>query len=121
MNPAGPTGVRWELLLAAAADADFREIVRWTAGRFGEAHARLYAETLAEAIEALVSGPSILGAKARDDIGKGIHSLHVARNGHRGRHLVMFRTSDSPDRPRIEILRLLHDAMDFPMSPTRHR
>lgn len=111
VDTAGPR--TWEVLLAAAAEADFRDIVRWTAEQFGEAQARAYAVTLSAAIEALAGGPTIIGAKPCDDIAKGIFALHVARNGRRGSHFVMFRIGKDRDHPRIEVLRLLHEAMDF--------
>jgi toxin ParE1/3/4 len=52
------------------------------------ARARIYAETLSRALEALAGGPNVIGAKARDDIGKGILTLHVAREGYKGGHFV---------------------------------
>lgn len=115
MRSADTTGPRsWEVLLTAAAAADFQDIVRWTAEQFGESQARAYSKTLSAAIEALADGPTIIGAKPRDDIAKAVHALHVAPNAHRGRHFVMFRVAGDQDRPLIEVLRLLHDAMDLP-------
>jgi toxin ParE1/3/4 len=101
----------WEILLAASAEADLRSIIRWTAGKFGIVQARPYSVTLNEAISALAEGPTVTGARARYDIAKGLHSLHVARNGHNGSHSVLFRVNTR--RNRIEILRVLHDAMDI--------
>jgi toxin ParE1/3/4 len=97
--------------LTAAAASDF-ELLEWTAERFGESRALAYAETLSLAIEALAEGPSIPGSRPRDEILKGLHSMHVARQGRRGRHFVVFRIATSGDA--IEVLRLLHDSMDFP-------
>jgi toxin ParE1/3/4 len=65
-------------------------------------------------LEALAGGPNVIGAKARDDIGKGILTLHVARQGRKGRHFVVFRIGHDKGREVIEVLRLLHDAMDLP-------
>jgi toxin ParE1/3/4 len=88
------------------------DIVRWTVGRFGRRQARIYARTLASAIEALTRGPSVPGATARDEIGPGLFSLHVARQGRRGRHFILFRVQgENPSV--IDVLRLLHDAMDL--------
>lgn len=99
--------------LTASAETDFRDIVHWTSEQFGEAQAEVYAETLSGALQALTGGPAIPGARARDDIAKGIFTLHVARKGRKGRHLVMFRIGREGDRNVIEVLRLLHDAMDL--------
>jgi toxin ParE1/3/4 len=82
----------WTVHLTAAAEADFRNILRWTAEQFGEAQARAYAETLSRALEALSEGPDAAGVRARDDIAGGLFMLHVARRGRRGRHFVIFRT-----------------------------
>lgn len=107
-------GRRWRIHLAAAAEADFRSILRWTAEHFGERQARVYADTLAVAIEALTDGPRAAGARERDDIAKGLMTLHVARGGRKGRHLVLYRVNTRGPTPVIEVLRLLHDSMDLP-------
>lgn len=79
--------------------------------RFGSHQTRLYKETIKLAFAELEAGPDILGAKARDDLGSGIRTLHVARNGRKGRHLIVFRIGG--DRT-LDVLRLLHDGMDAP-------
>jgi toxin ParE1/3/4 len=104
----------WTVRLTAAAEADFQDILRWTVEQFGEAQAHIYAETLSAALEALAAGPTVVGARARDDIAKGLFTLHVARHGRRGRHFVLFRIGRDEEREVIEVLRLLHDAMDLP-------
>lgn len=103
---------RWKVRLTAAAASDFENIIDWTVEHFDESQALVYAETLSLAIEALTEGPLVAGTKPRDEILKGLRSLHVARQGRKGRHFVMFRTAASGDA--IEILRLLHDSMDLP-------
>ena len=103
----------WTVRLTAAAEADFEEILRWTADQFGEAQARIYAETISAALNDLAAGPTGVGTRKRDDILKGIFTLHVARKGRNGRHFVMFRVGRAPDGKLIEVLRLLHDAMDL--------
>ena len=80
----------WKVRLAAQAESDFSEIMTWTLENFGERQAQTYAETLTLAIEALHDGPEPLGVKARDDIGPGIRTLHVARQGRSGRYFVVF-------------------------------
>lgn len=102
----------WKVHLTAAAETDFQEIVRWTRDEFGEAQSLVYADTLSMALQALYEGPSVIGAKPRDEILKGLFSLHVARQGRKGRHFVMFRVIPGDDA--IEVLRLLHDSMDMP-------
>lgn len=104
---------RWTVRLAAAAQSDFRDILGWTVAQFGQPQAQAYAETLASALEALAAGPTVIGARARDDIAKGLYTLHVARGGRKGRHFVLFRIGSESGREVIDVLRLLHDAMDL--------
>lgn len=106
-------GVRsWPIRLTAAAEIDFQGILRWTLEQFGEVQAQVYADTLSTALESLAAGPKVIGAIARNDIVKGLFTLHVARHGRKGRHFIMFRIGRDKNREVIEVLRLLHDAMD---------
>ncbi|HEY7804348.1 MAG TPA: type II toxin-antitoxin system RelE/ParE family toxin [Orrella sp.] len=102
--------VVWKVLLADQAELDLLEITIWTAENFGRRQADVYAETITLAIEALHNGPDILGVDEREEIGPDIRTLHVARNGRKGRHFVVFRGAP---RQTIEVLRLLHDSMDL--------
>lgn len=102
--------VVWKVRLAAQAELDFSEIITWTIENFGERQAETYAETLTLVMEALHGGPEQLGAKSLDDIGPGIRTLHVARQGRSGRHFVVFR--EAKDQY-IDVLRLLHNSMDL--------
>ena len=103
----------WTVRLTDAAAEDFKSIVRWSRGRFGERQARVYAATLTLALREFSSGPDQLGVKVRSDIAKGLLTLHVARHGRKGSHFVMFRVAAEPGRV-LEVLRLLHETMDFP-------
>ena len=104
----------WNVRLSASAEADFEHIIAWTVTQFGEQQALRYADTILSALAALSEGPSILGTRARDDISKGLLSLHVARQGRKGRHLILFRVDPTSGRNVIEVIRLLHDSMDLP-------
>jgi len=106
----------WTVRLTKTAESDYQSIVAWTLTKFGDLHARIYADTLLAALVALTAGPTTVGAKERSEIGKGIITLHVARGGHKGRHFVLFRVGPGKRQRHIEVLRLLHDAMDL----TRH-
>jgi toxin ParE1/3/4 len=107
------TAAVWTVRLSATASVDFHDILGWTARRFGTDQALAYAETLAEALAALTEGPDIIGTRVRDDIGADIRTLHVARNKRRGRHIILFRIGRETDHPVIDVLRILHDAMDL--------
>jgi len=106
----------WTVRLTKTAESDYQSIVVWTLRNFGDLQARIYADTLSAALVALTTGPTMVGAKERHEIGKGVFTLHVARGGHKGRHFVLFRIGPGENQRHIEVLRLLHDAMDL----TRH-
>jgi toxin ParE1/3/4 len=101
---------RWEIRLAEAAEKDFQSILVWTAEQFGETQAHRYRGVLVAALTALADGPTPLNWKPRDDIAPGLRVLHVARRGRPGRHILLYRARG--DRL-IEIVRILHDAMDL--------
>lgn len=100
----------WTVQLASRAEQDYVEIVQWSAANFGQQQAAAYAETLSLAIGALAEGPEVLGAKRRDEIGNGILTLHVTRQGRKGRHFIVFRVGGAST---IDVLRLLHESMDL--------
>jgi len=100
----------WRIRLADQVELDLLDITVWTTEKFGAQQADDYVATLTLAIEALHEGPDILGSKERGDIGSGIRTLHVARQGRKGRHFVVFRESTGQI---IDVLRLLHDSMDL--------
>jgi len=103
----------WRVRLTAAAETDLRQIIGWTSARFGERQAGAYGETLSAVLLALTAGPTVAGARARSEMGKGMYTLSVARLGRRGRHFVVFRVGRESDHEVIEVLRLLHDSMDL--------
>jgi toxin ParE1/3/4 len=103
----------WTVRLTATAEADFRNIIDWTLDQFGDKQARVYANLIAAALVALSDGPTTVGVKERPEIAKGLFTLHVARGNRRGRHFVLFRIAGKGRARTIEVLRLLHDAMDL--------
>ncbi|MGE0719035.1 MAG: type II toxin-antitoxin system RelE/ParE family toxin [Alphaproteobacteria bacterium] len=101
----------WRVSLAALAEADLRLLVEWSVATFGSEQAERYrAAVVATAVE-LTGGPDLAGSRRREDLRPGLRSIHVARHGRRGRHLLMYRIA-APVH--IEVLRILHDAMDLP-------
>ena len=84
-------------------------IIQWMVEQFGRRQAAVYRETLIDALSALSVDPFVADSHARDEIQPGLHTLHVARHGRRGRHFLLYRTSG---RGTIDILRILHDSMD---------
>jgi toxin ParE1/3/4 len=106
-------GTVWTVRLSASAAADFQQILGWTAENFGTAQAGAYADTLSAALQALSTGPATIGVKARPEIGTDIRTLHVARQGRKGRHFVLFRATSVNGQDVIDVLRLLHDSVDL--------
>ncbi len=84
-------GTYWTVRLSAADEADYLQILRWTVENFGSGQARAYAETLLSTLKTLAAGPDAISIKARPEIGGNIRTLHIARNGRKGRHFIMFR------------------------------
>ncbi len=103
----------WTVQLTATAESDFQGIIAWTLEQFGDRQARVYAETILASLVALTDGPTTVGAKDRSEIGRGLFTLHVARGGRKGRHFVLFRIAQGGGERQVEVLRLLHDAMDL--------
>ncbi len=100
----------WTIRLARHADQDIADILTWTKKHFSFQQADVYAETIILALETLTEGPDVIGAKSREDILPGMRVLHVARQGRRGRHFIVFR---SKEEHCIDVLRILHDSMDL--------
>lgn len=103
-------GGTWKVRQTPGARRDSADIIRWTIHTFGPQQAETYAETIALALQSLRDGPATLGVKRRNDIAPDIFTLHVARNGRKGRHFVLFRVAGDEV---IDVLRLLHDSMDL--------
>jgi toxin ParE1/3/4 len=100
----------WKVRLSDRAARDIEEILAWTAERFGAQQAQIYAAIIGDALTALAAGPQVVGVRARPELGEGIESLHVARHGCKGRHVVFFRARES--EAVIDVLRILHDSME---------
>jgi toxin ParE1/3/4 len=109
----------WKVRLSAAAERDFREIIRWTEGRFGRDQTRIYSAMLGGALRALRAGPRALGSRVRSEIGDRLRTLQAVHGECRACHLILFRISEQP--PVVEVLRLLHDAMDLARHLPRDR
>lgn len=101
----------WQIRLGAEAEKDFARILTYTKATFGHQQAETYKATLLEALAALGEGPNTLGSVARDEILPNLRTLHVARRGRHGRHFIMYRAGQGNV---IDVIRILHDAIDLP-------
>lgn len=104
------TAHKWRIRLGRQAEADFAEILRYKRERFGAGQARAYKALLMGALASLENGPVAPGSANREEIMPGLRSLHVSRRGRSGRHFVLYRPTEGNV---VEVLRILHDAMEL--------
>ena len=90
-----------EILIRPRAREDLKAIWRYTLRQWGERQADLYLQQLDHGIRNLADFPE-LGVPC-DQIRAGYRKLHV------NRHLIFYRRDGS----RVEIVRVLHQAMDI--------
>ena len=95
--------------LAKAAQTDLDTIAAWTAEKFGPSQAENYIEAILDTIAELRAQKSPSRSIARDEIAKGIASLHMRKRGRRGRHFLLY--SETSDE--VKIHRILHDSMEL--------
>ncbi len=102
---------RWRIRYAAPAQRDIARILAYTYETFGTRQAATYKQLIQDALRDIAANPTLLGSKPRDDILQHLRTLHIARGGRRGRHLILYR----PDQKTrvIDILHIIHDASDI--------
>jgi len=96
------------VIRAPAARRDILAVIKYTKERWGAVQAREYASLIEEALVAIATEPQ--RGKSRDDIRPGILAHHIAQRGRSARHIVFYRVNA---KGIVEIIRFLHDAMDF--------
>jgi toxin ParE1/3/4 len=89
-------------ILTSRADGDLEEIWDYTEQTWSRTQARIYLTKLENRMIALAQHPTS-GRKRYDLPGEPM-------SFHEGRHVIFYR----PTQEGIEVLRVLHDAMDFP-------
>jgi toxin ParE1/3/4 len=102
--------VHWQIRIGNVAEKDFLTILKYTRNNFGVPQALIYKELLLKTLSLLAYGPNVIGSKSREEILPNLRSLHVSRNGQRGRHIIFYIATQNNI---IEIIRILHDAMDL--------
>lgn len=101
----------WTVRLTAQAAQDVEDILDWTLQQFGAQQLEIYTDAINDALAILDEGPKAVGLRWRPELGEAVATLHVARQRRKGRHLLVFRVS-GPESV-VEVLRILHDNMDF--------
>lgn len=95
--------------LAAAAQGDLDNIAAWTTENFGPSQAESYIEAILDTIDELTAQNSPSRSLARDEVAKGMRTLHKRKRGRRGRHFLLY--SETEDE--VKIQRVLHDSMEL--------
>jgi toxin ParE1/3/4 len=90
------------------AKRDIAEVLAYTKEQWGKAQAREYGELIRAALVLIVESPPL--GKPRAALRLGIFSYHIGRPGRPARHVLFYRVGPTGI---VEIMRCLHDAMDF--------
>ena len=101
----------WTVRLTDQAAQDVEDILAWTFQQFGSQQLEIYTDAINDALEVLNEVPTAVGVRWHPELGEAMATLHVARQGRKGRHLLVFRVS-APESV-VEVLRILHDSMDL--------
>jgi toxin ParE1/3/4 len=96
------------VVLSPRARRDIVDVLTFTKERWGEAQARSYRDLIRDALKSVASNPTC--GTQRHTICPGIWAHHIKQPGKNARHIVFYRLSQSET---VEIVRLLHDSMDF--------
>ncbi len=96
------------IIRSPRAKRDIVEVLQHTKERWGIGQAPEYADLIQEALGAIAADPQ--RGKQRDDVRPGLRALHISQRGRPARHVLFYRTNATGT---VEIVRFLHDAMDF--------
>jgi toxin ParE1/3/4 len=99
------------LVISASARRDIANVLDASVQGWGAAQGRNYRLLIEQALNDLLQQPEHPASRARDEIQPGLRSFHIARQGRPARHLILYRLADTGD---LQVLRLVHDAMDLP-------
>lgn len=108
------------LLSSAKALEDIEACLFWSAENFGIPAAHRYRVLLEVALLAILDDPELRGSKLIEGFGGKVRAYHIRHSRKEApvgdlivknpRHLVIYRAAEDG---RIELLRVLHDRMDF--------
>lgn len=108
------------VLYTPLARQDIAGILIWSEERFGQTIQARYARLLDTALQDIAADPERLGSRARPDVRAGIRTYHLLSSRERGRgpggiirrprHFLVYRLIGETH---LELLRVLHDAMDL--------
>ena len=87
---------------------DLLDVKAHTLERYGFAQLEEYESLVEQALETIARNPE--AGQQRPELLSGVRSCHIGRRGRHARHLFFYRVGTDGT---IEIIRFLHDAMDF--------
>lgn len=87
---------------------DLLDVKAYTLEQFGAAQLDEYEALIEEALTQIASDPS--SGRLRPELHPGVRSCHIGQRGRAARHLFFYRVGSDEV---VEIVRFLHDAMDF--------
>ena len=106
------------LFLTDIAKADIREILRMTRVDFGALQVPKYRALISEARKRVRENPNL--GHHREGLPADWRLFHISQRGRPARHFLLYILNRSEER--IDVLRVLHDAMDVPRHwPERSR
>lgn len=98
------------VFFSEAAKADIRAILRETREKFGPMQVPRYRALIAEARERLQQMPTL--GHRREGLPPEARLFHISQPGRSASHFFLFRVNDTEGR--IDVLRVMHEAMDIP-------
>jgi plasmid stabilization system protein ParE len=105
-----------KVVYSETARRDVDSILETSERLFGESQAMAYAQLVARTIELIAEKPDRPSSRDLSNISCGLRALHmaIAAGGRRrASHQVVYRVNaNGPNAPRVEIIRVLHQAMD---------
>ena len=102
--------MRWQVRVAEDARHDIADTLAQTFHDFGARKCDQYVELIDLALDEIAIDPTGVRSKSREDLRKGMHTLHIGRRGKRARHLLVYRIGQDDV---IDVLRLLYDGMEL--------
>lgn len=87
---------------------DIADVLKYTKERWGKAQAHEYGELIKAALKAIAADPQ--RGRARSAARPGILGYPISQPGKAARHILFYRIAATGT---VEIVRFLHDAMDF--------
>jgi toxin ParE1/3/4 len=98
------------LLLTEIAKADILEILRTTRAQFGPLQVPKYRALISEARQRIRENPNL--GHHREGLPADWRLFHISQRGRPARHFFLYVFNQT--EARIDLLRVLHDAMDVP-------